>query len=198
MSRTIAPMHRGAAVATALVAIALSLALAAAACSSAPSVSPPPAGSPSPAAAAGSASPGPTATPWPGNVADAVIALGALDSQIAAAGQALDAAVTAKDLTAMAGAAGGLVNLLDGYVGSVTTVSGYAGTKNLGEAYAKAFAAMRAGAAAISDGVKTGAAASIDAGVKELSTGIATYGLARKLLGPLIEQAISQKRMLVK
>jgi hypothetical protein len=186
------------AVPTALIAAALILALAAAACSSAPPVGPTPAGSPSPVIVPGSASPGPTATPLPGDVADALIALGVLDSQIAAAGQALDAAVTAKDLAAMAGAAGGLVNLLDGYAGSVTTVSGYAGSKGLGEAYAKAFVAMRAGAAGISEGVKTGVAASIDAGVKELATGITTYGLVRKALGPLLEQAISQKKMYVK
>jgi hypothetical protein len=179
-------------------AVALVLTLAASACSSTPSVSPSPAGSPSPVAAAASANPGPTATSLPGDVADALIALGVLDSQIAAAGQALDAAVTAQDLMAMAGAAGGLVTLLDGYAPPVATVSRFAATRGLGETYAKAFAAMRAGATAISDGVKTGSAASIDAGVKELATGITTYGLARKALGPLLEQAISQQRMLVK
>ena len=200
MSRRIAPRRPGTAVLTALMAAALVLALAAAAaaCSPAPPVSPTPAGSPSPVVVPGSASPGPTATALPGDVVDALIALGVLDSQIAAAGQAIGAAVTAKDLTAMSGAAGGLVNLLDGYAGSVTTVSGYGGTKSLGETYATAFAAMRAGAAAISDGVKTGSAASIDAGVKDLASGIATYGLARKALGPLLERALSQKKMYVK
>jgi len=57
---------------------------------------------------------------------------------------------------------------------------------------------MRAGATAISDGVKTGSATSIDTGVGDLSSGIATYGLARKALGPLLEQALSQKKMYLK
>ena len=191
--------------AAAVAALLVALALAAAACSPAASSGPPspagfpsPAGSPSPVAGDGSASPVPTATPWPGDIADAVIALGTLDSQIAAFGQDMDAAVTAQDLTAMAAAAEGLVNLLDGYASPVTTVSGFVATKGLGEAYAKAFVEMRAGAAAISEGVRTGSAATIETGIADLSSGITTYGLARKALGPLLEQAISQKKMYVK
>jgi hypothetical protein len=179
-------------------ALALALVVAVSACSQ--STSPPastPAGSPSPAAGA-DASAGPSPTPWPGNVADSVIALGAADSQVAAAGAAMDAAITAKDLLALKGAVDGLVTYLDEQASAVTDVSGFPATKTLGETYAKAFAQIRAGSVAISDGVTKGDAAGVDAGITELSAGLTTYGLARQGLGPLLEQALSQKKMYVK
>jgi hypothetical protein len=181
--------------AAALAALALAVAVAACAPSASPSPSAP-AGSPSPASADASA--GPSPTPWPGNVADSVIALGAADSQIAAAGAAMDAAIAAKDLRALKGAVDGLVTYLDEQASAVTDVSGYPATRSLGETYARAFAEMRAGSVAVSDGVKQGDATAVDAGIAGLSAGITTYGLARQALGPLLDQAISQKRLLVK
>ena len=146
----------------------------------------------------GSAGPLPSGTPWPGNVPDDVIALGALDEQIAAAGQAMDAGITAKDLTAISAAAKGLVDLLDKESGNVSTIQGYPGTRTLGDAYAAAIAKMRSGAQAIVDGVAKGDATAVDAGVKDLSDGSALYGLARKALGPYLEQALSMKKMYLK
>jgi hypothetical protein len=131
-------------------------------------------------------------------VPDAVIALGAFDEQMAAAAKAMDDAVTAEDFAALSGASKGLVDLVDGTAENVRTVQGYAGTKEVGDVYASAMAQVRAGAQAIVDGVAKGDAAAIDAGVKDLSAGITEYGLARRALAPLLEQAISMKRMYVK
>lgn len=184
-------------------AAAILLAAVVAACSS--SASPSPTGA-SPSATAptdsgldsGDVAPAPSGTPWPGNVPDSVIALGALDEQIAAAGKALDEAITAKDLKRTQAAAKGLVDLVDASQENVTTVQGYAGTKELGDAYASALDAMRTGAQGIVDGVTKGDSAAVNQGVTDLSSGITLYGLARQSLGNYMEQAISMKRMYVK
>ena len=199
-ARVIVPRVRSAAPAAAIV-LAVAVAVAVAACSSS---GPSPTTSPSastPAAsgvAGGDLAPAPSGTPWPGNVPDAVIALGALDEQIAAAGKALDEAITAKDLKKTQAAAKGLVDLVDASKENVSTVQGYAGTRELGDAYASALAMLRTGAQGIVDGVATGDSASVNQGVSDLSAGIAQYGLARRALGNFMEQAISMKRMYVK
>jgi hypothetical protein len=184
-------------------AVGILLAVAVAACSS--SVSPSPTGASSPAAvpadsglAGGDLAPAPSGTAWPGNVPDSVIALGALDEQIAAAGKALDEAITAKDLKKTQAAAKGLVDLVDASEENVTTVQGYAGTKELGDAYAAALAQLRTGAQGIVDGVTKGDSAVVNQGVTDLSSGITLYGLARKSLGNYMEQALSMKKMYLK
>ncbi len=181
---------------------ALLLAVAVAGCgSSAATSSPSPsaAGTPAGSSPAGSdLDPAPSGTPWPGNVPDSVIALGALDEQIAAAGEALDAGITAKDLKKTQAAAKGLVNLVDESGENISMVQGYAGTKELGDAYADALAQMRIGAQEIVDGVEKGEAATVDQGVTDLSKGITMYGLARRTLGNFMEQALSMKKMYVK
>jgi hypothetical protein len=174
-----------------------------AACGGANAVTTPAAGSASSApagsaAADDSAAPAPSGTPWPGNVPDGIIALGALDEQIAAAGKALDDGISAKDLAKTSGAAKGLVDLVDKSMDNVTTVQGYAGTKELGDAYASALGGLRTGAQEIVDGVAKGDAAMVDKGVADLSAGITEYGLARKTLGNFMEQALSMKKMYMK
>ncbi len=148
--------------------------------------------------AASDGAPAPSGTPWPGDVPDAIIGLGAMDAQLAAAGQAMDTAITAKDVKAMAGAADGLVTLIDANGKFVAIAQDYPATKALADAYAGAFANMRAGASDISSGATAGDAAKVDAGIQVLGEGITAYGLARKALGPLLEQAIAQKKMYVK
>lgn len=153
---------------------------------------------PAPSAGATPAEPGPSPTSWPGNVPDAVIALGAFDEQMAAAAKAMDAAVAAEDFAALSGASKGLVDLVDGNAENVKTVQGYPGTKEVGDSYAAAMGEIRAGAQAIVDGVAKGDATAINGGVTALTAGITTYGLARKALAPLLEQAISMKKKYVK
>ena len=147
----------------------------------------------------GSASaPSPSSTPWPGDVPNAIIALGAVDTQVEAAGKAMDAAFQAKDLAALAAAANGLVVLIDANKDYVTTAQGYAGTKLLADAYASAFTQMRAGASDIVTGTQTGVAAKIDAGVTALGGGIAAYAVARRGLPDLLAEALAQKNKYVK
>ena len=179
---------------------AAALAVSVAACGSSTPASPAGTASAQPSATAdgGASSVEPSGTPWPGNVPDAVIALGAFDLQMSAAAQAMDAAVTAEDLTALSGAAKGLVDLLDANAENVATVQGYEGTKGLGDAYAAAIAKMREGAQSIVDGVAKGDAAGVNTGVKGMSAGVTEYGLARRALAPLLEQAISMKKKYVK
>jgi hypothetical protein len=178
-----------------LVALGIAAALVVAACGAAT-----PTGQPSPAAS-GVASgyvPAPTSTPWPGNVPNAVIGLGEVDSQIEAAGTAMDAAIRAKDIAGLAAAANGLVALIDESMDLVATAQGYEGTKELGDAYAAAFTQMRAGASDVVEGTQAGDAARIDAGVTALGAGIAAYAIARRGLGGLVQEALSQKRKYVK
>jgi hypothetical protein len=147
---------------------------------------------------ASAATPAPTSTPWPGNVPDAIIGLGAVDAQLAAAGQAMDAAVQAKDVAAMVGAADGLVALIDAYGKYVAIAQGYPATRPLADTYAGAFEELRAGASDISTGAKAGDGAKMNAGLQALGEGITAYGLARKAIGSFVEQALSQKKMYVK
>jgi hypothetical protein len=184
-----------------LVAAVATLAVMVAACSSSTPASGGPGGSepaPTPASGGATAQAEPSPTSWPGNVPDAVIALGAFDEQMAAAAKAMDASVAAEDFAALSGASKGLVDLVDANAENVKTVQAYAGTKGLGDSYAAAMGEIRAGAQAIVDGVAKGDAAAINGGVKALTAGITTYGLARKALAPLLEQAISMKKKYVK
>jgi len=190
-----------------VIALGLAAAVLAAACgatspSTAPSTAPSggataSAGTSAAADASGSA-PAPSSTPWPGNVPDAIIGLGAIDAQLAAAGQAMDAAVQAKDVAAMVGAADGLVVLIDAYGKYVAIAQGYPATRPLADTYAGAFEKLRAGASDISTGAKAGDAAKMNAGLQALGKGITAYGLARKAIGSFVEQALSQKKMYVK
>jgi hypothetical protein len=166
------------------------------------SSSPTASASPSPSAAAAAASPdalpSPTSTPWPGNVAGAVIAIGAVDAQIAAAGQDMNAAITAKDLAHLRGAAEGLVTLLDETQRFIDTARAYPATKDMADAFTRAFSGMRDGAQEVADGVKNGDAQAINGGFTALGVGLNLYGLARTSLGPVLEQAIEQQKKYVK
>ncbi len=142
--------------------------------------------------------PSPTSTPWPGDVAGAVIAIGAVDAQVAAAGQDMDAAITAKDLTRLRGSALGLVTLLADTQRFVDTARTYSATKSMADAFDRAFSRMRAGAQQVADGVKAGDAQAIDAGFTALGDGLSLYALARPSLGPVLEQAIDQQKKYAK
>ena len=179
-----------------ILAAALLVSACGAATSSAPAGSPAAVASAAPGAS-GSA-PTPSSTPWPGNVPDAIIGLGEVDTQIQAAGTAMDAAIQAKDVAALGAAANGLVILLDKSAGLVTTAQGYAATKPLADAYAAAFAKMRAGASDVVAGTKAGVGATVNAGVATLSAGITAYAQARRGLADLLDQALAQKKKYVK
>ena len=185
------------------VSVAVLVALLLAACgttsTAAPAGSATPNGSASPAAAATGASDGlPTATPWPGNVAGAVISIGGVDSQLAAAAQDMDAGVQAKDVGRIRGAADGLRTLLDSTHDAIATAQAYPATRSMADAFDGAFVKMRQGAQSIVDGVDKNDATAINGGFTTLGDGLKLYASARILLSPLLEQAIDQQKKYVK
>lgn len=182
----------------ALCLVATVLVTACGAASSPPAPSGSPSASASTSADASASAPSPSSTPWPGNVPNAIIGLGEVDTQIEAAGKAMDAAIQAKDVAALGAAADGLVVLIDASGGLVTTAQGYAATKPLADAYAAAFAQIRAGASDIVAGTKAGDGPAVNAGVAALAAGITAYAQARRGLGDLVQQALAQKKKYLK
>lgn len=177
--------------------LVLLVAIIAAACGAAAgSASPPPAGT-------GSATPSdpgvaPSPTRWPGGVVEAVMNLGKADSEIEAAGADLGAAAASEDLEAMWGAADGLVTLLTRLTPEVDRIRDYPETAPAAKALALAFPEMLAGASELRDGITAGDGARVLNGSQRLATGLEAYRQARRLLGPLVDEAILMQRILVK
>jgi hypothetical protein len=184
-------------------AIVLLAALLVAACGAATS-SGSPGASPSVAGASGSpgASPseatGPSPTAWPGGVVEATVILGKADLEIQKAGGDLGAAAASEDLEAMWGAADGLATLLEKLEGQVDRIRDYPETAEAATAYDAALPDMLAGAQGIRSAIDAKDAAALTAAVQQLQTGTAAYANARRLIGPLVEQAILMQRVLVK
>ncbi len=150
------------------------------------------------ASAPAAGGPAPSATPWPGDVVEAVVILGKADAQIQAAGADLGAAAAYQDLQAMWGAADGLATLLDRLQTQVPRIKGYAVTAPAAAAYEKALPDMLAGAKAVRDSIKSGDAAGLTAGSEQLATGLEEYQDARRLIGPLVDQALLMQKLLLK
>lgn len=173
--------------------VALAVALAVAACG-ATTVSP--SASPSPSDRQGGLAP--SATPWPGGVVEAVINLGKADAQIQAAGADLGAAAAYQDLEAMWGAADGLATLIGRLEGEVPRIAVYPETAPAAAAYDAALPDMLAGATKIRDSITAKDAAGITAGSQQLARGLDKYRDARRLIGPLVDQALLMQRLLLK
>lgn len=194
-----APAHRpdGPPRARSVSGLALFVAIIVAACGAA-------AGSPTPQASgtgtAASGDPGvaPSPTRWPGGVVEAVMNLGKADSEIEAAGADLGTAAASEDLEAMWGAADGLVTLLSRLIPEVDRIKDYPETAPAANALTVAFPEMLAGASELRDGITAGDAARIVTGSQRLATGLEDYRQARRLLGPLVDEAILMQRILVK
>jgi hypothetical protein len=150
------------------------------------------------AATANPLAPAPSATPWPGDIVEAIVILGQADSQIQAAGADLGAAAAYEDLQAMWGAADGLVTLLQRLETQPPRLKDYPLTAPVAAAYATAFPDMLAGATQLRDSIKAGDANGITAGSQQLAKGLNEYQQARTLIGPLIEQALLMQRILLK
>ena len=140
----------------------------------------------------------PSATPWPGGVVEAVMILAKADADIQTAGADLGAAAAYQDLEAMWGAADGLATLIERLQTQVPRIAEYPETAPAADAYAKAFPDMLAGARQIRDSITAKDAAGIAAGSQQLAKGIEAYRLARRLIGPLADQAIFMQRNLLK
>jgi len=144
----------------------------------------------------GPAQPQPSPTRWPGGVVEAVVILGKADLDIQAAGADLGAAAAYQDLQAMWGAADGLANLVAKLQTQVPRIATYPETSAAAEAYDAAFPDMLAGSRTLADAIKAGDAAAIQAGSKQLATGLGAYAKARRLIGPLFDQAILMQRII--
>jgi hypothetical protein len=181
-----------------VVALALAAATLVAACGAAEG-SPVPSAAPPQATPSGSpVAPGPEPTAWPGTVVEAVMILGKADAEIQAAGADLGAAAAYQDLEAMWGAADGLVKLLERLQGQVPRIAVYPETAAAAAAYEAALPAMLAGATKVRDSITAGDGPGLAEGSQALADGLAKYAEARRLIGPLVDQAILMQRILVK
>ncbi len=178
-------------------ALVLLLALLVGACAATSGTAAP--GSSDGAAASGDAvGAGPSATPWPGDIVEAVVILGKADAQIQAAGADLGAAAAYEDLDAMWGAADGLATLLTRLETQVPRIKDYPETAAAAAAYEKALPVMLAGATQLRDSIKNGDAAGITAGSQQLAQGLDLYQDARTLIGPLVDRALLMQKLLLK
>lgn len=146
----------------------------------------------------GPAGPGPEPTNWPGTVVEAVMTLGKADAEIQAAGADLGAAAADEDLEAMWGAADGLVTLLERLGTQVPRIADYPVTAPAAQAYDAAFPDMLAGARLLRDSITAGDGEGVAAGSRQLAAGLERYAEARRLIGPLVDQALLMQRLLVK
>ena len=124
--------------------------------------------------------------------------LGKADAEIQAAGADLGAAAAYEDLEAMRGAADGLATLITRLIPQVDRIRDYAETAPAATALASAYPDMLAGATELRDAITNGDPAGIASGSQRLATGLEAYRLARRELGPLVDQAILMQRLLVK
>ena len=132
---------------------------------------------------------------WPSRTVDAMVALGAVDEQIANAGADLQGAVQREDLKAMWGAADGLAKLIDAQLANVGELAKDPATQPAGAIYQAAFPEISAGAKQLRDAITAGDAQAIIAGTQRLLSGLHAYEPVRELLPDLLEQAVVQKRM---
>ena len=124
--------------------------------------------------------------------------LGKADAEIKAAGADLGAAAAYEDLDAMRGAADGLATLIERLQTQVPRIKDYPETAPAAAAYEQAFPDMLAGARQLRDAISAGDTAGITAGSQRLSKGLEAYEAARRLIGPLVDQALPMQRLLLK
>ena len=155
----------------------------------------------SPSASGGdgtAATPGPKASSWPGSVIEAVLALGAADTELWKAGADIARAADSEDVKAMWGAADGTVKLIEGLMLNVETLERYPHTQPLAETYRAAFPVMLEGATQLRDAITAGEAKGVVAGSQRLAEGITLYADVRSLLEGYVKEAMTMKKKLVK
>jgi hypothetical protein len=159
------------------------------------STPPSPSGLSSPASSPGAEPSGPS---WPTTTILAVLALGSADGELEKAGADLQAAADKQDLAAMRGAADGMVTLIDTLTPEIERLEAFPLTQPAAALYRKAFPALAAGGRKLRDAITAGDSAGILAGSRQIASGLADYALARRAIGPLVDQALVQQRFLVK
>jgi hypothetical protein len=131
-------------------------------------------------------------------VVEAVVFLAKADGEIKAAGADLGAAAASQDLEAMWGAADGLATLVQRLQTQVPRIADYPETAPAADAYEAAFPDMLAGATLLRDSIKSGDSPGVVEGSRVLAAGLEKYAEARRLIGPLFDEAILMQRILVK
>jgi hypothetical protein len=161
---------------------------------SAPAVGPasPAAGPASPAAATGGAQP----TYWPTAVQDAVISLGAMQSDLGRAVNDLSAAVDAEDVAKMRGVARDLGAFIGGNLVSAEALR-KANFPELGGALVEAMTEIRDGANAIGDGIEANDSAAIERGFERISAGMRKYATVQPQIADLVPEALRQRGALL-
>jgi hypothetical protein len=140
----------------------------------------------------------PAATPWPSNVVDGVIALGAADSQFEQIGSDLQNDVNTSNLTQMLTDTTNILTFLTATQKNIPLVQAYGPTKSVGDRIATAYAQMIAGVQQIHDSLAQGNGAGVTAGFSTFVAGNTAYGAVRQELGDLANQAVFMKRIYYK
>ncbi len=120
------------------------------------------------------------------------------DLEIQAAGADLATAASNQDLKAMWGAADGLATFVERLQVQVPQLAAYPVTADAAKAYEASLPALLAGAVQLRDAITAGDAAGVTAGSQQLALALDTYREARRLIGPLADQALRMRRLLTK
>jgi hypothetical protein len=185
-----------------LPAVLLTLALGptAAACEAAvPSSQPastPPSASPA-ASGSGDGSAAPRTTPWPGNAALGIEALGAADGPIAAAINDFSQGIATEDLALMRRAAEGLAGL-DVLLPNLDRISIYEPMVPFADRYRTAIRSISAAATSVMAAIDAGDAAGITNSSRELVDSLELYTAVQPELAQWVNDSIEQRRLLVR
>ena len=103
-----------------------------------------------------------------------------------------------EDLESVRGAADGLATRGTRLQPQVPRIADSPMTASAAKAYETAFPDMLAGATLLRDSITAGDSPGVVEGSQQLSAGLEKYADARRLIGPLFDQAILMQRILVK
>ena len=140
----------------------------------------------------------PSPAGWPGGVVEALVNQGHADGHNQLAGGDHRVAAANEDIEAMRGAADGLAILLERLIPQIDRIRDYPETAPAAAAYDAAFPVMLEGATQLRDAIDGGDATAMAAGSQRLAEGLEQYAEARRLIGPLVDQALLMQRLLIK
>jgi hypothetical protein len=149
------------------------------------------------ASAAAASSNAPEPTHWPTEVQDAVIAVGAMQTDLGKAVNDLSAAVAAEDVGKMRTVARNLAAFMGGNLASAETLR-KGNFPELGGPLVEAMTAIRDGATAIGDGIEANDSAAIEAGFERISAGMRTYATVQPKIADLVPEALRQRGALLR
>jgi hypothetical protein len=177
--------------------VALIVAAMAAACGSNQATGSPtaPPASPTGSALVGPATP--TPTPWPEDVARAIIRLGAMHGELGKAIGELGGAVQREDVAEIRSVADELADFLERNLENARTLEAKT-FPELGRPLVAALTKLRDGAVRIRDGIDKGDASAIEAGFTTITEGMRDYAAVQPQVADLVPEAIRQTGGLVR